>query len=389
MAKTLQLRRGTTAQNDAFTGAVGELSVDTTKKTLRLHDGTTKGGKEIIGKSDLATVATSGSYADLSNKPTVDSSLSTTSTNAVQNKVVKSSIDTLTTSVNAKLPLAGGNITGSLSIGGVEVVPVANNAAAHNGIYRGANLAQWYTIEQLSTKVQAGDWSNLFIGDYYDITMTTSYKSNETVRWQIAGFDTEYGHGSTMTSVHHLAMIPRDCFDTYQKMNSTNTTEGGYSGSDMAKTVLPIYASALKTAIGESHVLTRQVLRSNAVTTTVASGAYAGWSGASSGWAWVNEDLGLLSEVQVYGSRVLSSSFYDVGNFNKQLPIFALGQDLFVSGPSITSVANQSFSGNYRCGWLLSSVVSSTAFASVYDRGYAAYAGASVAGGVRPLFLFH
>lgn len=56
MAKTLQLRRGTTAQNDAFTGAVGELSVDTTKKTLRLHDGTTAGGKEIIGKADIATV---------------------------------------------------------------------------------------------------------------------------------------------------------------------------------------------------------------------------------------------------------------------------------------------------------------------------------------------
>ena len=99
------------------------------------------------GKIDLASL--------------IDSSLSTTSTNAVQNKVVKSSIDTLTTSVNAKLPLSGGNVTGSLSIGGVEVVPVANNAAAHNAIYRGANLAQWYTIEQLSTKVQAGDWSNL------------------------------------------------------------------------------------------------------------------------------------------------------------------------------------------------------------------------------------
>lgn len=92
MAKTLQLRRGTTAQNDAFTGAVGEISVDTTKKTLRLHDGSTKGGKEIIGKSDLASL--------------IDSSLSTTSTNAVQNKVVKSAVDTLTTSVNAKLNTA-------------------------------------------------------------------------------------------------------------------------------------------------------------------------------------------------------------------------------------------------------------------------------------------
>ena len=134
MSKVLQLRRGTTAQNDSFTGAVGEVTVDTTKKTLRLHDGSTAGGKEIIGKSDLATVATSGSYADLSNKPslatvatsgsysdlsnkpslatvatsgsyndlsnkptipsavTVDSALSSTSTNPVQNKVINTAL---------------------------------------------------------------------------------------------------------------------------------------------------------------------------------------------------------------------------------------------------------------------------------------------------------
>ncbi len=69
MAKILQLHRGTTAQNDAYAGAVGEVTVDTTKKTLRLHDGATAGGKEIVGKSDLATVAISGKYSDLAEKP--------------------------------------------------------------------------------------------------------------------------------------------------------------------------------------------------------------------------------------------------------------------------------------------------------------------------------
>ncbi len=109
MTKVLQLRRGTTAQNDAFTGAVGEVTVDTTKKTLRLHDGSTKGGKEIIGKSDLATVATSGSYNDLSNKLTIDTALSATSTNAVQNKAVKSALD-------AKVAKSGDTMTGTLTV---------------------------------------------------------------------------------------------------------------------------------------------------------------------------------------------------------------------------------------------------------------------------------
>lgn len=52
MAQVLQLRRGTTAQNDAFTGAVAEVSVDTDRKSLRVHDGSTMGGKEI---ADLQT----------------------------------------------------------------------------------------------------------------------------------------------------------------------------------------------------------------------------------------------------------------------------------------------------------------------------------------------
>jgi hypothetical protein len=44
MSTQVQFRRGTTTQNNAFTGAQGELSVDTDLKTIRLHDGTTAGG---------------------------------------------------------------------------------------------------------------------------------------------------------------------------------------------------------------------------------------------------------------------------------------------------------------------------------------------------------
>jgi len=48
MSTQVQFRRGTTTQNNAFTGAVGELSVDTDLKTLRLHDGTTAGGGSVM-----------------------------------------------------------------------------------------------------------------------------------------------------------------------------------------------------------------------------------------------------------------------------------------------------------------------------------------------------
>jgi hypothetical protein len=54
---------------------------------------------EISSKPNFATVATTGSYSDLSNKPTIDSSLSSTSTNAVQNKVVYSRINEVSNSI--------------------------------------------------------------------------------------------------------------------------------------------------------------------------------------------------------------------------------------------------------------------------------------------------
>ena len=47
MAKQLQLRKGTATEHDTFTGANGEVTVDTTNKTLRVHDGTTAGGTRL------------------------------------------------------------------------------------------------------------------------------------------------------------------------------------------------------------------------------------------------------------------------------------------------------------------------------------------------------
>ena len=47
MAKQWQIRRGTTAENDDFTGAIGELTMDTDTKGMRIHDGSTQGGIDV------------------------------------------------------------------------------------------------------------------------------------------------------------------------------------------------------------------------------------------------------------------------------------------------------------------------------------------------------
>lgn len=44
MAKQVQIRRGTTAQHATFTGVAGEITVDTDKNTVVVHNGSTAGG---------------------------------------------------------------------------------------------------------------------------------------------------------------------------------------------------------------------------------------------------------------------------------------------------------------------------------------------------------
>ena len=58
MARQIQLRRGTTTQTDAFTGALAEVTVDTDKDTVVVHDGSTAGGHPLVKTSDLGTAAT-------------------------------------------------------------------------------------------------------------------------------------------------------------------------------------------------------------------------------------------------------------------------------------------------------------------------------------------
>ena len=67
MSSRFQARKGNTAQNDAFTGAVGELTYDTEKKQLRVHDGDTVGGnsvddptRDVTSQVSVATETTAG-----------------------------------------------------------------------------------------------------------------------------------------------------------------------------------------------------------------------------------------------------------------------------------------------------------------------------------------
>ena len=70
MAKLLKLRRGTTSQHSSFTGAEGEVTVDTTKDTIVVHDGSTAGGTPLAKESDnLSLIDEDNMSSDSATRP--------------------------------------------------------------------------------------------------------------------------------------------------------------------------------------------------------------------------------------------------------------------------------------------------------------------------------
>ena len=75
MPTVLQFRRGTTAQNNAFTGNAGELAIDTDLDTIRVHDGVTVGGFAITQNTATQTLTNKTLTSPVLNEPTVGTSI--------------------------------------------------------------------------------------------------------------------------------------------------------------------------------------------------------------------------------------------------------------------------------------------------------------------------
>lgn len=90
---TLQLRRGTQSENASFTGAQGEVTVDTTRSLLVVHDGTTVGGKTL---APLASPAFTGTPT-APTPTTADNTTKVATTAYVQANIAALATPTLTT----------------------------------------------------------------------------------------------------------------------------------------------------------------------------------------------------------------------------------------------------------------------------------------------------
>jgi len=102
MPDQLQLRGGTTTEHNSFTGALREVTVDTTKKTVVVHDGSQAGGTPLMRESGSNAASSVQIGSGGANALTIDSSQDITLTGASANVVWDKSDNAFEFADNAK-----------------------------------------------------------------------------------------------------------------------------------------------------------------------------------------------------------------------------------------------------------------------------------------------
>jgi len=258
------------------------------------------------------------------------------------------------------------------------------------------DITSYFTDGTLWNRISGTGYSHPYydicVGDYLDmgatVTCPDSYSGTVGSRYvTVASLGGLRCNGDdNVVDFPHLVMIPgQGAGGSFHfgrhAMNDTHTTVGGYVGSKMHTDVLgAVVSSGYATGtinqqlynIFGTHLKTTRELLTNSIN---ASGhnRFGANSGCSNSWEWTSCQACLMSEVEVYGSAIWSSSGYDTGAAKRQFELFAMDEK---------AINNRS---SY---YWLKDVVSASLFALVNYRGYAVFYSAGYAiNYVRPRFV--
>lgn len=234
-------------------------------------------------------------------------------------------------------------------------------ASPHNRrlIFRGASLGTSVTQAQ-RVAINSGTFDNLWLGDYWTIGGRN---------WRIVDFDYWYAMGDTEFVRHHLVIMP-DTTLANAAMNSTASTEGGYTGSDMYATNMESSKSIIEGAFGDMVLSHREYLI-NTVT-----------GGYPSSGAWTPSTIELPNEPMIFGSYIYTPS--GNGSINvKRYTSSATQLALFRACPNFIHKPDGVSS---RINYWLRDVANATSFIRVSSYGAPQDTSASQSYGIRPVF---
>ena len=293
-----------------------------------------------IAALDVASVGGSGKYISAISE--ADGKISATA----------SSLDTAVTTGSAA-PVTSGAVATALA-----PLIAATNEFDHNiprwinGVL-GKDITSYYTDGTLWKRLNGTDGftllEDIYVGDYFQMSRAITAPNQDSQyavtgsQWvTIAGINTLRGNGDNIDmEYNHLVMIPGkgetgDFHFGRKRMNSSHTTSGGYVSSEMHASTLGAVVSSGSTASGATinqqlyaefgaHLKTTRELLSSGMGASLYN-RYGSATGASNNWGWYDCQACLMSEVEVYGSIVWSSSGFDTGTACKQLPLFAFSK---------------------------------------------------------------
>ena len=263
MATQVQFRRGSTAQNDAFTGAIGELSVDTDLDLIRVHDGSTPGGFSMVGVTNTQT---------LLNKTLGNTTIT-------GNSVIDSTANISGANIAATGTLtATGNITGAnLILTGIVSVNSSNAAqaitnAAGNGVGNiGSSSTYFNTVFAKATSAQYADLAEMYVSDaiYQPGTVVSFGGTYDVTRTETSGDVRVAGVVSTAPSylmnteqqgefVLPIALtgkVPTQVTGTIHKGDMMISAGNGIAMACAAPSVGMVIGKSLEEFSGESGVI--------------------------------------------------------------------------------------------------------------------------------------
>lgn len=251
-----------------------------------------------------------------------------------------------------------------------------HNAASHNAHYRGKDLTAYMESGDMSTAIANGSFTDIFPGDYVTKSVTIDGTTYSNIKWVVMDLDYFRNTGDNHITTHHVVLMPETILFGNVVMNDTATTVGGYKGSKMWTTTIPLIDAGIEVAFGSSHVLSHRELLTITVDTSVVSSGFGGYTGASSACEWSDVKSNIPNEPMVYGCHPCSSSLNDV-LFTSQFAAFKYNPSLMKSG--------------IKSFWLRA-VAYSTSFAVLNADGYASWTQANNSLsylGVRPYFLYY
>lgn len=201
MAMQILFLRGNTAQNDAYTGPLGSITLDTQARRIRLHNGTTVGGfAQLVNLEDLDAL-----QIQINNLGIADIAGLQAALTALENADI--ALDGRITTIEAAYINKDGSVafTGNQSMGGFLLTnvatPIANTDAATKGYVDteitaiqdavdalGAAFNYVGTLAGGATEPTAFDLDTLAVGgkdagDYYKVT---------TAGWFVVGLGTPF-----------------------------------------------------------------------------------------------------------------------------------------------------------------------------------------------------